>query len=251
LNLAIAFVFVLYPSWFATQKAVLRSAYFFACFFVIAIFLCSSKLGLMSLLLNILFIFFYRIRSRLSAKGSFLIIVILVALSVLFYFIFPAPFQRLVSLMNFDAEHVDKNAIESTAVRVLIWEQSMELIKQNFFFGTGVGDANAELYKAYERNGLTGAYSYKLNAHNQFLQTFIGMGIFSFAVLLFLTIGAMIRALLTRQFLLFIFAFLISFNFLVESMLQRAAGVVFFCFFYCFLTLVKEDDFMLDEKAVL
>jgi O-antigen ligase len=144
---------------------------------------------------------------------------------------------------------VDKTSAESTAVRLLIWEQAIQIIRQNFFTGTGVGDANAALYKAYEEQGLTGAFELKLNAHNQYLQTFLGMGILGFLLLLQMTLGDLVRALFRRQFLLFIFSLLIVMNLMVESMLQRSAGVLFFCFFYCFLHLVKEED--LSDNSII
>ncbi len=248
LNLAIAFVFILYPSWFSSQRAVLRSAYLFVLLFVITIFLCSSKLGIISFIFTAFFIILYRLKTNFNLKRSLFVLSGFGILLIAGCFLFPASLGRLSMLANFDADNVDKTAIESTAVRVLIWKQSAELIRQNFFFGTGVGDANAQLYAAYEKHGLSGAFSHKLNAHNQYLQTFIGMGFFSFLLLAVITLGEMIRSIIRKQFLLFIFSFLITLNFLVESMLQRAAGVVFFTFFYCFLNLVKQGQFLMNEN---
>jgi len=159
---------------------------------------------------------------------------------IVFYGLFPDSFNRLSSLTSIP-EKIDKTSTESTAVRVLIWQESIELIQNNLLFGTGVGDVNDDLYKAYEANGLTGAYKHKLNAHNQFFQTFLGMGIVGFVMLLLITVGQLIKGILKRHFLLFIFSLVIVLNFLVESMLQTAAGVLFFSFFYCLFNLVNEE----------
>jgi hypothetical protein len=110
------------------------------------------------------------------------------------------------------------------------------------FAGVGVGDANDALYDAYQENGLTGAYEHKFNAHNQYLQTFIGLGLVGFLSLLSLTLLPLVRTALRKEFLPFIFFLLIVLNFFVESMLQTAAGVLFFGFFYCFFYLVNEKQ---------
>jgi O-antigen ligase len=100
----------------------------------------------------------------------------------------------------------------------------------------GVGDANDALYQAYADNGLSGALHYHLNAHNQYLQTFLGLGLFGLLLLFEFTWVQMIRAIRRKYFLMFVFAFLIALNFLVESMLQTAAGVLFFMYFYAILS---------------
>ncbi|MEI6020033.1 MAG: O-antigen ligase family protein, partial [Bacteroidota bacterium] len=158
------------------------------------------------------------------------------------YNIFPDSFQRLQSITNISLTDIDKTSKESTTVRILIWQQAMELSLQKPIFGLGVGDANDQLYQAYANNGLSGALQYHLNAHNQYLQTLLGMGLFGLLLMFHFTWMQLFSALRSKRFILFVFAFLISFNFLVESMLQTAAGVLFFCFFYCFLHNVTEKN---------
>ena len=82
---------------------------------------------------------------------------------------------------------------------------------------------------------MTGALKKKLNAHNQFLQTFIGTGIIGFLLLLSITLGAIIKGFINKNYLLILFSLLMILNFLVESMLQAQAGFIFFVFFFCIL----------------
>ncbi|HRD40798.1 MAG TPA: O-antigen ligase family protein, partial [Bacteroidia bacterium] len=85
------------------------------------------------------------------------------------------PFERLSNAFKTaSSANVDKTSVESTAVRMLIWGESMEIIKNNFWWGVGVGDANDVLQAAYKEHGLTGALEHNLNTHNQYFQTFIG-----------------------------------------------------------------------------
>jgi len=153
------------------------------------------------------------------------------------YKLFPSPFERLKVAFKVTAssESIDKTDAESTAVRILIWKESIKLIHQNILFGSTAGDANDKLIEAYQKEGLTGALIKKLNAHNQFLQTFIGTGLLGFVLLLLMTIGVFIYGLVKKNYILSLFSLLITFNFLVESMLQAQAGFIFFVFFLCLL----------------
>ena len=242
LVLASTFVLVLYPRWFSTQKSVIYSSWFFVGIFITSIFLCSSKLGIISFFVCGFLILLYKWKLAVDLRKMVILASGAILAAIALWFFFPGAVARMTTLITFSSSEIDKTAEESTAVRVLIWQESINIIRDNLITGTGVGDANDDLYSAYQNSGLTGAYKLKLNAHNQYLQTFIGMGIIGMIVLLLLTLGDIIRAVLLRNFLLFIFSLLVTMNFMVESMLQRSAGVLFFSFFYCFLHLVRDKE---------
>ena len=92
--------------------------------------------------------------------------------------------------MVLNAKGLDKTSVESTTVRVLIWNEASQIIKQNLWVGVAPGDANDALYEGYNQNGLTGAYAKKLNAHSQYFQTTVGLGLIGLASLLSLFIIA-------------------------------------------------------------
>jgi len=242
LILAISIIVLLYPAWFKTQKNVNYTSYFFVAVFIATVFLCSSKLGIISLFISLPLIFLYKFKTFLSIKKAAVLILVIVVMAFVAYKIFPSAFERLSSLANVSSATVDKTSSESTAVRVLIWEQSIQIIKNNFWLGTGVGDANDALYKAYAANGLTGASEHNLNAHNQYFQSFIGLGIIGFIMIMVLTFGYMVKGIIKKHFFLFLFSLLIVLNFFVESMLQTSAGVLFFVFFFCVFNLTSEEE---------
>lgn len=245
LVLAIIIVGLFYRKWFSAQKSVLISSYVFISVFVVTIFLCSSKLGIISFFICMPLLLLYKWRERLSARIIVLSAAGLLILLVAGAKILPGSFDRLRSIAALPTT-IDKTSDESTAVRVLIWQEALQLIRDNFLWGTGAGDDNDALYQAYERNGLTGALSHKLNAHNQYLQTFIGTGVIGFVLMLLMTLGQMVKAVAKRHILLFLFSLLVTLNFLVESMLQTSAGVLFFAFFYCLFNLVDEKELLSD-----
>lgn len=241
LILAITFIMLLYPKWYKGQQNIAYTSYFFALVFAIAVFLCSSKLGLISFFICIPMVLLHKWQA-LNFKAITVLVIAFVVIIFVSSKLFPSPFSRLSSLTDFSFANVDKTSSESTTVRVLIWEQALSIIKRDFWLGAGVGDANDVLYESYRENGLTGAYEHKLNAHNQFFQTFIGLGLIGFTLLLLLTFGQLIKAILKKHFLLFLFSLLIILNFMVESMLQTAAGILFFAFFFCLFNLVNEKE---------
>lgn len=230
-------VMLYYKTWLSHLKYLNLKIGFISLVFIVCVFLASSKMGIITAFLILPATLFVLLINRGYKKLMIIFLIGLVAITGVAYKIFPSPFQRLQTAftVSTSSQSIDLTATESTAVRILIWNQAIDIIKDNFVFGTTPGDANDALYQSYQKNGLTGAIKKKLNAHNQFLQTFIGSGILGFILLFLLTFGAIIFGFLKRNYALVLFSSLISLNFLVESMLQAQAGFIFFVFFLCFL----------------
>lgn len=235
LVLAQLMVMLYYKQWLAHLTNLNFKIGFISCVLLSGIFLASSKMGLASAVLilpTVLLAMFYKKGYKKSIIAFLLSIVVVISVA---YKLVPSYFERIKTAISVtsSAEMIDKTATESTAVRILIWEESIKLIKENFLFGTTPGDANDELQKAYHASGMTGASKKNLNAHNQFFQTFIGSGLIGFVLLLIMTLGALVYGLVKRNSLLSLFSALMILNFLVESMLQAQAGFIFFVFFIC------------------
>jgi O-antigen ligase len=82
---------------------------------------------------------------------------------------------------------------------------------------------------------MTGIFNEQLNSHNQFLQTFLALGLPGILLLLSLFVFPIINSLKTKNYILFCFLVIVFLNFLTESMLETISGVVFFAFFYSLL----------------
>ncbi|MCE3259759.1 MAG: O-antigen ligase family protein, partial [Bacteroidetes bacterium] len=237
LILSIAIVVIYYPVWFREQKQIKYLTVLYIVTFIVTIFLCASKLGMISFFICLPILILNRFRSFFDFKKTVILLAGIVILVFFFAKLFPAPFERLNSIKSISLASLDKTSSESTTVRLLIWEQCVNIIRSNFIFGTGVGDLNTALMDAYKANGMTGALAHHLNAHNQYLQTFAGMGVIGFVLLLVLTVGEMIAGILRKHFILTLTMLLLVLNFLVESMLQTSAGTLFFVFFLSFFSL--------------
>lgn len=232
----IILLFLIYPIWFAKDQWINPIRFSLITFFGIGIFLCASKIGIIALLIVLLLLPLIKFKDVITIKRVGIALIALTGFVVLMYIVLPTPFLRLSNAFNTaSSDTIDKTSSESTAVRILIWGESMEIIKNNFWFGVGVGDANDVLQNSYKEHGLTGALEHNLNTHNQFFQTFVGLGLPGFIILVVLTIGTMIYAFVKKNLVLVLFSVIIILNFLVESMLQTQAGNLFYVCFLCLL----------------
>ena len=137
--------------------------------------------------------------------------------------------HRAIDALN--NSNVNEAEVESSAVRLLVWSAANELVSDNLIVGVGTGDAKDELMNVYKFRGMTGAYAHELNAHNEFYQVFISLGIIGFVLLLICLYFPFIFAFRTGNAIYLLFLLLICINFLTESILETQAGVMFYAFF--------------------
>lgn len=206
--------------------------YFLGLILFLVLFFCDSRGPLLSFLLTLLFasvLIFSRKR-----YGKF-VIAFLISATVLVVALSP---RISLLIKDFDTirTHLNYESEESTSLRLILWEASLDVIKQNWIWGVGTGDADDEILqitKATNRH----AYELGLNAHNQYFQTFIAFGIVGFFLLMSLLLYPLVHAIKTNSRLFFFFIMIISFNMLFESLFQVFHGVQFFIFFYCLLVM--------------
>jgi O-antigen ligase len=200
-------------------------------YFAIIVYLLSSKIGIISGIISLILILFREIKTqrKLSKKLIFPLFLIMIFLLSGF---FNYRFQVL-------SDNMQQTPNENTHTRFLIWNEAKEIIEKNFIFGVGTGDTRDSLNTRYLLNGYTDSFKHKLNAHNQYLETFIALGLIGFLVLVSLLIGPIIYFRKNLDNLPVIFLFLIGFNLFFESMFERFWGIVFFAFFFSFFFISK------------
>ncbi len=119
--------------------------------------------------------------------------------------------------------------------RLIIWENAINLIKQNPILGYGIGDALDEMIKEHKKTGFTKGVERRLDAHNQFLESWLQSGILGLISLILVFVIPFYQAIIKRQEMLFLFLLVSFIQILFESMFIRLAGVVYFSFFYSYL----------------
>ncbi len=213
--------------------------------FSVVVFLLSSKAGILITVIIWISVFGFYTSKRKKYLLGVAGFVAMVALAIIAWLYVPQVRQRIEAMTSvITGDNTANDPAESNAVRLQVWKAAGEIVfGKEFLIGCGTGDVKETLLAKYKEKGYTGAYEIDaegklvklLNAHNQFLQSFIALGILGFLFSLGM-IGEALRAGWKRKnYLLFFFALLVFLNFLTESMLEREAGVMFFGFFYVLL----------------
>jgi len=116
-------------------------------------------------------------------------------------------------------------------IRLALVECSAEVIKNNFFFGVGVGDSYDELDKVYRKHDYKFGYLDQQDPHNEYLSTMICVGVLGIVTLLFMWIRPFYLAMRYRNFPYAIFLSLFIIGAFFESLLSQQKGVVLFGIF--------------------
>ncbi|MCK4679165.1 MAG: O-antigen ligase family protein [Bacteroidales bacterium] len=244
LNLSIAFLL-----FFLIEKKIQLSGWLkvtagiLILYFFIIIILLSSKAGILSLLMVLFISTGYLLVFKKRYLAGAVLIVLITASFIGSFYIFTNTTNRFLEAKESVVSEgaIENDTKESSGERILVWKSTIDIIRHNFLFGVGTGDVKDQLLKKYKEENIVLAMKLKLNAHNQYLQTFLSIGVIGFWVLALYILLPMINAMKNRNLLYFLFLAIIGFNFLFESMLERQAGVVFYAFFNAYLFAVKKE----------
>ncbi len=194
--------------------------------------LLSSKLGMVTMLLMYVGFLIYFVVSRKKYLVG-LVGIVLLGLSIFVIIkLFPEIDGRIKrAITAVTSTTVNEADSESTAVRLLVWKAANQVISDNLIMGTGTGDAKDELMKEYEKHGMTGAFEKRLNAHNEYYQVLLALGLIGFILFLANVLFPLFFAFKTSNMVYILFLLIILVNFFTESMLETQAGVIFYAFF--------------------
>jgi len=211
------------------------------CFFFIGVFQILNKASIIVLVVILTMKLFLVIKNK---RNRIFGIILLSSICALMFVLNPR-FNSFNTNFNInesevkikDFKKIPNDSPNNTNFRVMLWVSSLELIKENPYFGIGAGGSHNRLYEVFAVKRQWFDKSEKYHAHNQYLQIFLDIGIVGFLIfslLLFYFIkcfnGSKDRH---RKILAFNFIVIIGINFLFESMFERYSGLSFFCFFYC------------------
>jgi O-antigen ligase len=213
--------------------------------FTVVVVLTASKAGLITLVtgsfvLSVQWVYRYLNNWKvwLLTMLSFLLMGVLLWSNALLRMRFSSAWNSITS-----AEVVNNPSKDSTQARMIMWSSARSVISRNFWIGVGTGDGDMELQKENLNRNNTGVAKQKLNAHNQFLNTWVQLGVLSCLVLvaIFGSLGFYFYKKKSPISLLILFCFFI--NFLFESLLETRAGIVPFCFLtLLLLTIIRQES---------
>jgi len=207
-------------------------AVFLIFYFSVFIVFLNSKLGLLFLGLIFLYSIYFFIRQKKYVLSASLLLGVLISVAFIIHN-FAGITNRIISagqtVKNY--KNLDKASDDGTVERIMIWKVSGKIISDNLISGVGTGDVKDVLLQNYQKYGIKGAFEKKLNAHNQFLQTFIALGLPGILLFLLMFIYPFYFSWKRRNLLYAFFILLMVINLLVESMFETQAGVIFYTFF--------------------
>ena len=220
---------------------------------LIYLFLLSSKAGIISFLITL--VVFLTVRLKHKIKTKYLITIILVILIAPIFLINAVPkikyrFQGMISAFE-HPKSATLDSEESSLERLAIFTTSTKLAYHKLPWGVGTGDTKDEITENYKKLGSKTINERYLNAHNQYLQTTITLGILGLTSLLLILVGGFRFAIKKKNILFFSFLILISLNMLFESMLEQQAGVIFITLFYTFFCIWGDNNKIIEPKKSL
>jgi O-antigen ligase len=202
-------------------------------FFIILIYLLGARsLVFLFSFASIIIILIHTIRSKNIGRGiilgiSFLLLVFVVIRNN------PDLQERIFQLKNYKYEFSENHTegYNGLTMRLAQWESSISIIVNDPILGVGIGDVQDELQKVYKKNYLKYSYIEQFNAHNEYIQTLLGLGLVGLVIFLASLMIPGYQAFREREILYLGFLGLFAYCCITESMLHMQKGVVFYTFF--------------------
>ena len=193
------------------------------CFFNTLLILLDSRVGSIGIAVADLIILFHLFRKRN----------ILLALLFIAYVIGNVAFVGAMSRLPFERS-IPKSASGSSESRLTIYYYVLnKSIMNSPVWGYGTGDTKDVLTKMHSDEQI--GFKRYLNAHNQFLQTTVAIGVLGLACLVAVFVCFALRLWERKYFALLAGLAIIGLLMMTESSLERQAGVHFCSFAFCWL----------------
>ena len=206
-------------------------SFFLIVFFTTIIIFLSSKSGwIILLIIHFSSLLYWIFKHKNFVKGGTSIVAIVTG-TFLFYTFSPTMKTRVDELFYNLSGKAEGTPFSSTQSRILIWDISLDLIKEKPFFGYGSGDSKLALTKQYKNHNLGFLLDKQFNAHNQYLQSTLDGGLIAGVILLLMLFVPLVLCFKKKQNLYAIFIGILALNFFSEAMLETQSGVIFYAFF--------------------
>lgn len=194
-------------------------------------FVISSRSGIVTTVILLVFSAYYLVKIRYFRFVS-MALLILAGFYIARNYRFNNYIQLFDRMIHSSGSVQDKDLLEKSTLRLVFWKASLEIIRDNLWFGVGTGDVKSEIQAKYKEMGVYDELHENDDPHNQFLRTFIATGLPGFLALAGVFVFGLWRAIQTKDYFLLGFLILIMIHLFFKSMLFREDGVIFFGFFY-------------------
>ena len=212
--------------------------------FIGYIILLCSKAGILSFLISVSVLFVYTLYVLKSWRITLLATLITsVFFASFFYFLGGKATKRYASMKNSVENRqvlsfVKPKRLNSSQIRMVLWENSWEAIKKSQFLGYGIGDGKNALQENLQVNNEEFVLNLKHNAHNQYFETALSVGIVGFLLLLLILVFSAF-GYGNFSWISLLLVFVVALNLGVESMMEKQTGSIPIVWLLCLLTSAK------------
>ena len=226
-----------------------------AVLFLFMIFLLSSKgtfvAAVACFIAAIIYEMFYGANNKIGV-----LLCLVIGVFVFSIILYNNPRSKSLQMILSDAVHPNQkklaiNSNETNTERSLINRIGYHIFINNLLTGVGTGDAKDELLVGYAKQGMKDAYHKKLNAHNQYLETAIQLGIAGILCFVFLLVFSIYKYIKMRSAIGLLFVIGFAFSNFSESMLNVQVGVVYFALFLSIMMTGEHFRSSLPEPPIL
>ena len=199
--------------------------------FLSSVLLISSRTVIIASIFLILWFLLIKIQNRIfrifSVASIFIILLFVASLH--------PRFKEIRDVLG-TKDRIEFNQLIENADRGKTWDASFRLIQEHPVLGLGVGDVKDSLTNFYHKESYFDESQNYLNCHNQFMETWLGVGIIGFLLLIIMLILPFMSSRPLELPLYGSFFLIILIGFMFESLLNRLWGVAFISLFYILLS---------------
>ena len=216
----------------------------FSCFLISLLISLASKGVIISFAISACL---YGILKGKKLKIKILVISSIISFGLLATILSPALSIRMNSMFKSLSLLSTSKEMNSTELRKEIYLCSIDLIKEKWIIGRGIGDVKDSLMDCYRSNRIELVIG-NFNSHNQYFSILIGTGIIGlFVMVIFLYFNLKQAISLNDPLFLCVLIFYIAVM-LTENILERQSGVILFSFLINFFLFVNENEFKSKNK---
>ena len=130
----------------------------------------------------------------------------------------------------------------SVVQRIEYFKIALQVIRENFWFGTGTGGYFPAYQKKYDEHPFFSEQKFRQRSHNMFLSYWVDFGLVGLIFICFAYSYPVFRQRKTKSYLLLTFSLIVLLSFLNEDTLNNHDAITFFAFFYSLFLFGKYED---------
>lgn len=243
---------IIFRQWFSFSRSKIARLIMLCAFLIFIVFLTNSKAGIIVSLISMLLFLIIKIFSITNKKSGIIALLSFISLAVLIWVLVPgvkSRFQQSYKSLTTFEQYQSSNPGEGSAQRIVIWKCALQAVKDNPIAGTGTGDVHETLDKKFSEYGFHYGVRLHRNAHSQYFQTTIALGIIGLLGLLLVFFLLVMHGIRNKEAVIGLIALVFLLHFMVESMLETQAGTVFIAFCISFFGMKEISENKINSES--